>query len=221
MPSWLFGSARLVANRKLFKVPSVNKCESMIFRHFYERALGSRVKIRLLRRLLNEELSASERELAGMVGVSHTAVSKAMREFHDVNLVSPVHVGSAVLWKTNKGSHAYRVLAPLFAGEPREVLVELVADRLGKFREAGKVVVFGALAEGKEERNAAIELLVVLAPSARYDGALKGSLDRAFFELDRECRALFGNGVAAHLASEEELQGRYKSAAARGIAVIG
>jgi len=193
----------------------------MIFRHFYERALGSKVKIRLLRRLLNEDLSASERELAGMIGVSHTAVSKAMREFHELHLVSPVHVGSAVLWRTNKGSHAYRVLAALFGREPLELLVQLVAERMGKFREVGKAVIFGPLAEGREERGSAIELLVVLSPLARYDGALKGSLDRAFFELDKECRELFGNGLAAHLASEEELGGRYKEAVSKGIAVVG
>ncbi|MFA6035893.1 MAG: winged helix-turn-helix domain-containing protein [Candidatus Micrarchaeia archaeon] len=193
----------------------------MIFRHFYERALGSKVKIRLLRRLLNEDLSASERELAGMIGVSHTAVSKAMKEFYELHLVSPVHVGGAVLWKTNRGSQAYRVLAPLFGREPREALVELLADKMGKFREVGKAVVFGALADGREERDSAIELLVVLRPSARYEGALKESLDRAFFDLDRECRLLFGNGLAAHLASEEELQGRYKDAVAKGIAVVG
>jgi predicted transcriptional regulator len=194
---------------------------NMIFGRFHERALGSRVKVRLLRRILNEDMSVSERELASLVGVSHTAVSKAMRDFQDIGLVTPVHVGNALLWRTSKESHAYGALSHMFRKEPLERVVELVAERMGKYREVGKVVLFGAAIEGREERGSAIELLVVLDPKVRYEGFLKSSLDRAFFEMDRECRALFGNGVAAHVASVEEISSKYKDAVRKGLSVIG
>src|SRR3989344_8175237 len=114
--------------------------ENMRFHRFYERALGSKVKVKLLLRLLNEEMSASEREVAEMMGLSHTAVSKALREFHELNLVTPVHVGTALLWRVNKESYLYKALVPVLAKEPFERLVELLAGRLGSYRELQKVV---------------------------------------------------------------------------------
>lgn len=193
----------------------------MIFRHFYERALGSKVKVKLLQRLLNEEISASERELASMLGLSHTAVSKAMKEFHELHLVTPVHIGSALMWRTNKQSYAYKVLSRAMSKSPRQVMIELVADKLGKYRELQKVVLFGIVADGREERHSPVELLLVLRPDAKYEGYLRHSLDRALLELDQECRTLFGNGVAAHLASEEELSSKYKGVVEKGVQVIG
>ncbi|MDO8339524.1 MAG: hypothetical protein Q7T16_02605 [Candidatus Burarchaeum sp.] len=195
--------------------------ENMRFHRFYERALGSKVKVKLLLRLLNEEMSASEREVAEMMGLSHTAVSKAMHEFHELNLVTPVHVGNALLWRVNKESYLYKALVPILVKEPLEKLVELLAGRLGGYRELQKVVLFGPVAEGREERDSAIEVLLVLRPHTRYEGYFRSSLDRSLLELDKECRALFGNGLAAHIASEEELGSKYRGAVEKGISVIG
>ena len=193
----------------------------MIFTRFYERALGSKVKVKLLQRLLNEEVSASERELASMLGLSHTAVSKALKEFHELNLIMPVHVGNSLMWRTNMESYAYRTLSQAMSKTPMQVMIELVADRLGKYRELRKVVLFGIVADGREERHSPVELLLVLRPHVRYEGYFRHSLDSALLELDKECRRRFGNGVAAHIASEEELGSKYKGAASKGIQVIG
>ncbi|VVC03370.1 Uncharacterised protein [Candidatus Burarchaeum australiense] len=193
----------------------------MKFGRFYERALGSKVKLRLLLHILNEEVSASERELASLLGLSHTAVSQALREFGELNLVTPVHVGNALLWRTNKESYLYKAMAQAFAKEPVEKLVELLAVRLGGYRELRKVVFFGAVAEGREESNSPVELLLVLRPHVKYDGYFRHSLDHSLLEMDKEFRALFGNGVAAHIASEEELDSKYKDIVAKGMAVIG
>jgi len=193
----------------------------MIFRGFYERAVGSKVKVRLLQRLLNEDISASEREMAELVGLSHTAVSRALKEFHELNLVTPVHVGNALLWRTNKESYIYKRLSQAMKKSPLQTLVELVAGRLGSYRELRRVVLFGAVADGREDKGSEVEVLLVLRPHVKYDGYFRHSIDRVLLELDKECRTLFGNGLEAHIASEEELSSKYKHAVSKGIAVIG
>ncbi|MBS3082858.1 helix-turn-helix transcriptional regulator [Candidatus Pacearchaeota archaeon] len=62
----------------------------MQFHNFAENLLGSRVKIKLVRQLLLEEAITSERDLAKLLGISHTAVSKTLKELHEFNLVSPM-----------------------------------------------------------------------------------------------------------------------------------
>ncbi len=80
----------------------------MQFRDFAENLLASKVKIKPLRVLLGEETITSERELAKLIGVSHGAVNKAMKDFYELNLVVPLRAGNVANVFTEKGAKAKR-----------------------------------------------------------------------------------------------------------------
>src|SRR3989338_5794492 len=105
----------------------------MQFKDFAESLLGSKVKIKILRILLSEETITSERELAKMLGVSHGAVNKAMKDFYELNLVSPLRIGNVNAWQLNKDSLAFSRLDKKFFF-PLEELKEWIKSYLAHLR---------------------------------------------------------------------------------------
>ncbi len=85
----------------------------MKFHGFPELVLGSKVKLRVLLYLLSEDVPTSERELSRIIGVSHAAVNKVIKIFYDTNLVMPMRIGNANVWKLNVESYAFRALTNL------------------------------------------------------------------------------------------------------------
>lgn len=137
----------------------------MKFRDFAESLLGSRVKIKLLKYILSEEVISSEREIAKLLGLSHTAVSKTLKEFHESNLISPIRVGNVLVWQLNKDSYAYLLLTHFpdyIKKEPLSDLIVAIGSGLNYFSYVKKVVIFGSIAEGKELPNSDIDLFVLV-----------------------------------------------------------
>lgn len=132
----------------------------MQFRNFAEMLLGSKVKIRILERILEDRIITSERELAKIIGVSHGAVNKAFKEFHELNFVTPLRVGNAIAWEVNTNSYAYESIKMLqFA--PLDILKgELLAAL--EHPSVKKVVVYGSVAEGRELPNSDIDVFILV-----------------------------------------------------------
>lgn len=137
----------------------------MKFHDFAENMLGSRVKIKLVRHLLSEGSASSERELAKLLGLSHTAVSKTLKELQENNLISPMRVGNVLIWQLNKESYAYQFLSGKLEENikknPISDLKEDIASHL-TITFVRKVIIFGSIADGREMPNSDIDLFILI-----------------------------------------------------------
>ncbi len=139
----------------------------MQFREFAEKLLGSKVKVKLLRILFSEEAITSERELAKLIGVSHGAVNRALKELNDQNIIAPMRVGNVTAWHLNKGSYGYKLLSDFpnaIKENPLEKLKTMLSELDNKIHEftVKKAVIYGSVAEGRELPNSDIDLFIVV-----------------------------------------------------------
>ena len=174
----------------------------MKFRDFAETLLGSKVKVKLISHLLKEESITSERELAKIIGVSHSAVNKALNDFHELNLITPLRVGNVIIWNMNKQSYAYNFLEH-FSGKikesPRDDLLSTIKSYFGFYKGIKKIVLFGSIAEGKETPNSDIDLLVLVE-----NENIRKKVFRQTENLNSECLAIYGNKVSPQVLTEKE-----------------
>ncbi|HLC77354.1 MAG TPA: nucleotidyltransferase domain-containing protein [archaeon] len=174
----------------------------MQFRNFAEDLLGSKVKIKILRIMLGEETITSERELAKMLNVSHGAVNKAMKDFYELNLVSPLRIGNVNAWQINKDSPAfYRLDKQLFF--PLEELKNLIRGSLSHLRAIQKVIIYGSVAEGKELPNSDIDLFVLIRKKEN-----KKSLLPIVSDLTNTCIKKFGNKISPNILTENDTKSK-------------
>ncbi len=175
----------------------------MMFRNFAENLLGSRVKIKILMYLLSESAPTSERELARILDISHMAVNKSMKQFYDLNLISPLKIGNVISWKFNENSYAYEQIAhrSLKTMADNPPLSDLRTIFMKKFSNSGlrEAKIFGSVAERKEEPESDIDLLVI-AKSEKH----KGQVKKITAELSQLCTERYGNMLSLYIITEEE-----------------
>ncbi len=138
----------------------------MQFRNFAENLLGSKVKIKLLKYILSEGAITSEREIARLIGVSAGAISKTLKEFHALNLISPMRIGNVITWQLNEKSYAYSYLQNFFnkiknREEPLSDL-ETQIKNLSYIPDIKKAILFGSVAEGRELPESDIDLFILV-----------------------------------------------------------
>ncbi len=174
----------------------------MIFRNFLENAAGSYAKIKVLRYLLAETLPASENEVARILDLSPMTVNRVMKDFLQINLVSPSKIGTSTAWRINKNSWSFHALEPIkeIKSAPIKDLTSLLtfADH-GIVSEA---YLFGSVAERTEESASDIDILIIV-------DTLKNKSDkklRAYLEhLSGACAIKFGNMLSAKILSKKEI----------------
>lgn len=193
----------------------------MQFREFAENLLGSKVKVKILRHLLREETITSERELAKMIGISHSAVNKALKDFHDANLVTPLRIGNIIAWQLNKDGFAYiciprGILSPL---DPLEHLKQKIKESLEHLGAIKKVVIYGSVAEGKELPNSDIDLFILVEKEEH-----KKSILSSISDLTNKCILLFGNKISPNIFTAKDAKSKrnekFLENVARGITVF-
>ena len=74
-------------------------------------AINSKLKMKIVRFLLEHQAAMSERELASVLNVSHMSINRMMKQLADINFVNYVTIGKAHLWKVNHGSYAFKFLS--------------------------------------------------------------------------------------------------------------
>jgi len=195
----------------------------MIFHNFPEAAVGSKVKTKVLLYLLSEGLPTSEREIARLLGISHMAVSKAMKSFYGINLVSPLKVGNALVWKVNEESYAYSALKDLKVLATRTPLQQLkneIKSAFGAYTSVKKVVLYGSIAGEKELPDSDIDLLILVED----ERSKKNVLDAAS-KLSEKCLRLFGNRLSPLVLTGKDAKSgankRILESAESGIVVMG
>lgn len=172
----------------------------MKFRGFAESLLGSKVKVKILHYVLKEETIASERELAELIGVSHGAVNKAMKDFQDLNLVMPLRIGNVIAWQINRESFAYTFLSKdLFS--PIEKLKQEIKTHLEHLGAVKKAVIYGSLAEGRELSNSDIDMFILVEKEEHKKPILPNISD-----LTNRCIRLFGNKISPNIFTEKDMK---------------
>lgn len=136
----------------------------MKFRNVAVMLLGDRGKPKVLRYLLTGGPAASEREIARLLGMSHVAVNKIMKDFESAGLVSASRVGGSKIWFVKEKSFAREKLAGLAAlANPYADLKKMIAGKLEKWKESIEfAVIYGSVGERREEEGSDIDLLIVL-----------------------------------------------------------
>lgn len=145
-----------------------------------KQVFGSPLKRRLLEFLFSNQMPVSERELARIVGASHVAVNKAMKQLLDFNIVKASSIGTSMVWEVNKSSYAYPfVKAFVEAGKlsPLEYIKRVIREDIDTINKAsiaykneGKVkrptirdaYLFGSVADQTAAPESDIDVLIVL-----------------------------------------------------------
>ncbi|MBI5223954.1 nucleotidyltransferase domain-containing protein [Candidatus Micrarchaeota archaeon] len=183
--------------------------------------LGSKVKRKILAFLFSKQGAVSERELSRVIGVSHTAVNKAMKQLLELNLVSGKTIGSALIWELNEKSLAYPYAKMLTAASVtssrdhlKDILKQSFEDSrayLGLMDSTSNVpnirstYLFGSVADGTSKPESDIDVLVVL--EFRPEKALMDKLAAIFdqtigvYVLEKT-----GNSVSFHIYDQKAVE---------------
>ncbi len=184
---------------------------NMIFRNFVGRVLGSEIKVRLIIHLFSENVPMSEREIARVLGFSHSPINKAFKDFYDANLVSPIKIGKSTLWKLNTKSYAYNILSRenMFAYLARDQPIENLKEKLkgfGSFCAVNKIILYGSVAEGKETPSSDIDIVVFVNSENE-----KPQIYKALDEKSDECMVEYGNRLHFQVFTNEEFSKKGKN----------
>ncbi|MDI6887081.1 MAG: nucleotidyltransferase domain-containing protein [Candidatus Thermoplasmatota archaeon] len=171
----------------------------MKFRNFLKTALGSANKIKILRYLLKDEMPASEREIARLLGMSHMSVNRIMKDFSDLNLVIQTKIGGVNMWRINKESWTYGALRSLrdTQTDPLQALKDNFI--LGAWTDITEAYIFGSVAEGTELPESDIDLLLIIKSKE-----MEKEIRSLAAEKQETCLKLFGNPLSPHIFTEEE-----------------
>lgn len=194
----------------------------MQFRNFAENLLGSRAKIKVLKYLASEETITSEREIARLIGISPGAVNKTLKEFQNLNLINPMKVGNATVWRMNEKSYAYGYLTDFFnklknKETPLSDLIEDIRRGLQKVKITlsgdskkaparylsgiKKVILFGSVAESRELPESDIDLFILVVNEKGREAAIS-----AIDNLNIVCLKRYGNKLNAHIFTERDMK---------------
>ncbi|MBI4895636.1 MAG: winged helix-turn-helix transcriptional regulator [Candidatus Aenigmarchaeota archaeon] len=174
----------------------------MKFREFAENLLGSKVKIKILRHIIREEAITSERELAKIIGVSHGAVNKALKDLQDINLITPLRIGNVIAWKINKDSLAYLCInKKIFS--PAEVLKDEIKNHLEHIGYIKKAIIYGSISDRREHASSDIDIFILVEKEHRKKDVINN-----LSELTNKCIMLFGNKISPNIFSENDLKSK-------------
>jgi predicted nucleotidyltransferase len=169
--------------------------------------LGSTLKIRILRVLSKNAHIFTGRELARLVGYSHTQTNSALVELEMNGLVIRRHLGNANAYSLNDGNLLVsRIIIPAFQIEER--LIQDLANRFfeGIGKDLVSIVLFGSAARGEEVASSDIDLILVVKDASNLD-----KLDEKVSEISLESAASFGCPVSPILLTETEYNSKKRS----------
>jgi len=180
----------------------------MKFSNYLETLLGSKVKVKILRALFRfRNKIFTSRELAGQIGVSHTAVLKSLDDLHGMNVISIESHGKSNLIKLNEQSGILEMLSNLFLSET--CTLNKLKEELKKMFPIGKIALFGSIASKTEKPNSDIDVLVISDDKAKIEDIISKNQEKFSKK--------FGNTISAHVIGENEFKRKKNSDFVRGI----
>lgn len=202
-----------------------------------KQVFGSPLKRRLLEFLFSNQMPVSERELARIVGASHVAVNKAMKQLLEFNIVKASSIGTSMVWTVNETSFAYPfVKAFIEAGKlsPLEYIKRVMRDDINTINRASiayknetkkerptirAAYLFGSVADQTATPESDIDVLILLDFDYRNDELKKLLIDTIGIKILEKT----GNKVSFHVYSikstEKNVPNWLSHAIANGIRV--
>jgi predicted nucleotidyltransferase/biotin operon repressor len=161
---------------------------------------GSAIKTRLLRVLSKTRGTYTGRELARLVGYSHTHTNSALAELEINGLVIKRKAGNSYLYSLNEDSILLsRIIDPAFRIE--QGLLQDLANALfeGLGRDLISIILFGSVAKGEERADSDVDLILVVRDDADLD-----KLEEKVSEISLELAISFGSPISSILVTESE-----------------
>ena len=184
-----------------------------------DEVLGSTARIRVARLLV--ELPDKEftgREIARLLGMSHTTVLDALRGLADRGVVIERVMGRAHVFRANREHFLHSTLASLFGSERghRREIADLIRSSLGA--SSTSVILFGSRARKAARSGSDIDLLVV---SRNVDEA-----EACLGQLRARLRRRFGLELDAKILTPAQLRSKFgtpfvRAALTEGLVIAG
>lgn len=169
-----------------------------------EEILTSTARFRVARLLVRlPETEFTGREMARLLGFSHSSVQEALQVLVREDLVSFRVVGRAYLYRVNRRSYLYGILSRIFRAERqmdaaiREAISSALRDQVVS------VVLFGSRARGTARRTSDIDLIVVAQNRA--------VVEKVLARLQTRLSSRFGVHLDAKALTPRELQEKERS----------
>lgn len=197
--------------------------------------MSSDLKDKVLRFLISNNSPVSERQMADILGVTHTAINKVMKGLAKYNIISSTKVGSAQVWRINDKSAAYQLVRKYvglqcITGEDlvREKIIEFldifssIYEGIHRNRPRIDAYIFGSVADKTAKPDSDIDLLILTDEKTKK--GVPPSDSGIFTMLSARVVDSLGNSLAIHLYSYEEVKTRpelhwVKDAIKKGIKV--
>ncbi len=170
----------------------------MRIHNYLEDALGTKVKIRVLRELFKYPTKPyTIRELSGAIRVTHTGVRKALGDLRGSNLITIEHHGQSNLIKLNRDSFLRGTFSAIFQQEIYEAF-EKLKDELKKGipNSVDAAAIFGSFASGREKPESDIDIIFIADDKERIMSYLELK-SKVIFEQ-------FGNTISPYFFTRRE-----------------
>jgi len=163
--------------------------------------LGTRTKVRILRRLAFLDRPVTGREAARLAGVSHIA-QQALDELAEVGILDRTITPSGHLYRINEEKFLFSYLLGLFEAEGKRYteVVDQLREILDEHRGVLGASLIGSAARGEETARSDLDLLVVVE-----DRELKDVLSDSFARLEASLLAEFGLRLSPIVLTRREL----------------
>ena len=176
----------------------------MKFNNYLESALGSKVKIKILRALFRfDTKSFTSRELAHQIDVSHTAVIKSLSDLQGMNLIRKEAIGTADSISLNKEGYLHGPLKELFRIEEK-TFRDLANDIKHKLPHASFNGIFGSVVKKEESFDSDIDIFIITDDKDKFNESIADNQE--YFS------KRYGNVISAHIMTQKEY-GREKTSA--------
>lgn len=141
----------------------------------FDEILDPSIRLRVVGLLASfPEKEFTGREIARLLGVSHSNVQRALRVLVDDGLASKKRIGRADVFWANKGHFMFKAVRELFEVK-RELPERIAKDLHSAFRESGmSVTVFGSYARGEADRRSDVDVLVIAKDRTALEDEIGG-----------------------------------------------
>jgi predicted nucleotidyltransferase len=176
----------------------------MKFSENYEKIMGSKPKLQVLKHVLSTGFEMSGRELARITDLSHMTINRILKYFYSINLVKMRRYGRTYAWTANEESYLYKKLKTVITGMKEiDPLPDLKNFLLKKTQMPGiiRAYIFGSVGKAKEAADSDIDYFVIVK-----DARVKHELEEKLAQAGLECIRVFGNSLSPYILTVNEYE---------------
>ena len=189
----------------------------MKLHNLLDNTMDSKSKVRILRLLFRfPEREFTEREIAGMIGMSQNTVNLALNNLRETNVFLYKRLGRTHSYRCNPDSAFFPLFTEMFA-EEKQVRLDMLELLKAELKNLGTCILFGSFAREEETFDSDVDVLIITRN--REDA------EKATAHLAQELLRIFSVTFAPVIISEEDFEakrqkGFIKEALAEGIVIV-